>query len=473
VRSGCMLKFLKQGPQLGSLVFALLVAASVSARAEWTLNDAIMPDGISLTVKHRTRYEFLNDEFRIGRSGDTDVVAFRTLVHGRLDLPFGLTAGAELEDSRAEQNSDTFLNTTIVNSMELLQAYLEYERPDTFGGTLAGRGGRITMDVGSRRFVARNRFRNTINGFTGIDLEWKDDGDRNGLVLRGFWTLPVLREPTALHRNRLIDNDIVFDTETTHVNFWGLYAARDFDGVGRGEFFLFGIHESDSNDRPTRNRQLATPGFRLYREPTTGRFDYTIENAIQFGTSRQSPSNTSPAGLKELDHFAHFHHLTLAYTFDVPWSPRVALQYDFASGDTNPNDGSNERFDTLYGARRFDFGPTGIYGPFARSNVHTPGLRIQVKPHARVSSFVAVRAFWLAADEDFWVPAGVIDRNGNSGSYVGSQVELRVRFEVIPKNVRLEAGYAHLFAGEFIDEAPTSNDEGDSDYVYTQVSVSF
>lgn len=468
-----MLRFLKQRPQLGSLLVALLVAVPISARAEWTLNDAIMPEGIALTVKHRTRYEFLNDEFRIGRNGDTDVVAFRTLVHGRVDLPYGLTAGAELEDSRAEQNSDTFLNTTIVNSMELLQAYLEYERPDTFGGTLTGRGGRITMDVGSRRFVARNRFRNTINGFTGIDLEWKDDGDRNDLVLRGFWTLPVLREPTALHPKRLKNNDIVFDTETTHVNFWGLYAARGFDGIGRGEFFLFGIHESDSNDRPTRNRQLATPGFRLYREPATGRFDYTIENAIQFGTSRLSPSNTSPAGLKELDHFAHFHHLTLAYTFDAPGSPRVALQYDFASGDTDPNDGNNERFETLYGARRFDFGPTGIYGPFARSNVHTPGLRVQIQPHARVSSFVAVRAFWLAADEDFWVPAGVIDPNGNSGSYVGSQVEMRVRFEVFPKNVRLEAGYAHLFAGEFIDKAPTSNDEGDSDYVYTQVSIGF
>jgi hypothetical protein len=79
----------------------------------------------------------------------------------------------------------------------------------------------------------------------------------------------------------------------------------------------------------------------------------------------------------------------------------------------------------------------------------------------------------LAADEDFWVPAGVVDPNGNSGSYVGSQVEMRLRFDVIPDNVRLEAGYAHLFAGEFIDDAPNSNDQGDSDYVYTQISIDF
>lgn len=450
-----------------------LVASPLHALAEWSLNEAVMPEGLFFEVNHRSRYEFLNDDFRVGRTGDSDVFAFRTLVHagGRLpvELPIGIKLGAELMDSRAEQNSDTFLTTSTVNATELLRAYVELSRDQLLGGELVARGGRLTMDVGSRRLVARNRYRNTINGFTGLDVEWSGGEDTGRLNLRGFWTLPVLREPTSQRRKRLLDNDIVFDTESTDVQFWGLFVARDLGlDLGRGELYVLGLRETDAPDRPTRNRRLVTPGFRLFRKSAPGRIDYTFETAIQFGESRLLTS----AG-RSLDHFAHFHHLTLGYTFDAPWSPRVAFQYDYASGDENPNDGSNERFDTLFGARRFEWGPTGIYGPFARGNLSTPGIRVQVKPHERVTSFVAYRGYWLASDQDFWITSGLRDASGSTDKFIGSQLEFRVRIKLIPGNVMLESGYAHLFAGDFIDDAPNSSRQGDSDYVYTQLTLSF
>ena len=46
--------------------------------------------------------------------------------------------------------------------------------------------------------------------------------------------------------------------------------------------------------------------------------------------------------------------------------------------------GENNRFDTLYGARRFDFGPTSIYGPFIRSNLNSPALRLFFKPEKTI-----------------------------------------------------------------------------------------
>jgi hypothetical protein len=452
-------------PHAALLACGLLTLVSSSTRAEWRLDDHL-PDVLSIRVDHRTRYEFLDDQFRIIQTKDTDVVVFRTRVHGRLRLPWGLTAGAELQDSRAEKNDDTLLNTTIVNAAELLQAYLELEGGGPGGGRLRARGGRITMDVGSRRFVARNRFRNTANGFTGLDVEWNAAERAGRPTLRGFWTLPVFREP--IRSDRLRDNDVVFDTESVDVQFWGLFAARDLQWVGRAELFVFGLHERDASDRPTRDRQLVTPGFRLFRPPTRGRFDHQLEVAVQVGESRASIFST-----RDLDHLAHFEHLTLGYTFDLPYAPSIALQFDYASGDENPTDGSNERFDTLYGARRFDFGPTGIYGPFARSNLITPGLRLSGRPLKNVSTFLATRAFWLASSKDAWTTSGVRDPTGDSGRYVGTQVELALRWQAIPGNLTLEGGYAHLFAGDFIDDAPNSNRQGDSNYVYTQATIEF
>lgn len=451
---------------------AVLLASPV--HAAWSLNDALMPNGVSLEVEHRTRYEYLDDEFRAARDGSSKMIAHRTLVDGRVELPQGFTVGAELEDSRAEQTGNTNIDTTHVNAVELLRAYLEFDRGDVLGGRLNAQAGRITMDVGSRRLVARNRFRNTINGFTGIDVDWKAGEESHGLELRAFWALPVQREPTpgTGGGNRIRDDDIVFDTESFDFQFWGLFVARDFSDLGRGEIYLFGMHESDDSDRPSRNRELYTPGFRLSREPAKQRFDHVVETAVQFGKSRSSTTRGFTTG-KKLDHLAHFHHLTVGYTFDVLWTPRLAFQYDFASGDGNPNDGSNGRFDTLFGARRFDFGPTGIYGAFARANLHTPGLRLEVKPHAQINSFVAVRSFWLASKQDAWTTSGVSDPRGSSDDYVGTQAEVRVQWDVIPKNVRLEAGYAHLFAGEFVDDAPNSNRQGDSNYVYSQIVLGF
>lgn len=461
------------------LLWTALVCASVGlvsslpAQAKWTLDEALMPEGLSLELNHRTRYELLDDPFQTANAGQSrvDVLVHRTLLHGRVSLPRGFTVGAELMDSRAHFDGDAALNTTIVNPVELLRAYVAYEGEQA-GGRLAARAGRITMDVGSRRFVARNRYRNTINGFTGLDVEWKGGAERDGLVLRGFFTLPVQREPNpqsaSARRDRLRDDDVVFDTESFDVLFWGLYAARDFEGVGRGEVFFFGLHESDARDRPTRNRQLFTPGFRLFRSPARGAFDYTIEAALQAGQSRASGGSR-----QELDHLAGFAHLTLGYTADAPWSPRLAFQWDYATGDGDPDDGNNERFDTLFGARRFDFGPTSLYGAFARTNLHSPGLRLQVKPHARVSSFVAARTFWLASKSDAWTTSGLSDSTGSSGNHIGTQVEIRVRWDILPGNLLLESGYAHLFAGEYLDNAPGSNGSRDTDYFYTQAVIGF
>ena len=443
------------------LVFVL---AAPAAAKPWRLGEALdLSESLSLTVEHRQRFESLDSQFRRGRDGRVRALAVRTLVHARWQATDFLAFGGELLDARAwPGEKDTPLDTGIVNALELLQGYAELSGEVARGRTTA-RVGRITMDVGSRRLVARNRFRNTINAFTGVDAEWR--GER-GRSVRIFYTLPVQRRPTAA--SDLRDNQAEYDRESFDLDFWGVHLGADLPCGDHAELYLFGLHEDDRPGRPSRDRQLYTPGFRLRRAPQAGAFDYEIESVLQLGRSRSSTSSA-----RDLDHLAHFHHGELGFSFGAPLSPRVALQYDYASGDEDPSDGDNERFDTLFGARRFDFGPTGFYGPFVRANVHTPGLRVQAKPGKRVSAFAAYRLYWLASDEDAWVVAGVNDPSGDSGTFLGSQLELRVRWDVVPGNLRLEGGFAHLFEERFANDAPNSNGQGDPTFFYTQAVLSF
>ncbi len=455
----------------GLLLFVCGTSLPVgSAHAEpWRLDDAIPTNLVSLSVTQRTRYEYLSEQFRVVRVGgpSDQVVVLRTLVDGKVSPMKGITIGAEMQDSRAYVTEDTFLTTTIVNSVELIRAYADLRAEDVFGGDLRVTGGRMTMDVGSRRFVARNRFRNTINGFTGVDIEWQSHGETR-TTYRAFWTAPQFRRPTAQDQPALQDNTIEIDRESVDQQFWGLFAASETtSGLGL-ELYIFGLHERDNSERSTPNRNLFTSGVRLFRLPRVSQLDYEFEGALQWGESRANRSST-----QNLDHFAYFLHTAGGYTFDAPWQPRLVIQWDYASGDKNPNDDKNGRFDTLFGARRFEFGPTGIYGPFARSNLNTVGMRLQVKPAKKWSSFFAYRAFWLAQKRDRWTTTGVVDPTGQSGSFLGDQIEVRVRWNPLPGNLRLEVGYAHLFRGEFMKKAPNAVATKDSDYVYTQAVLKF
>ncbi len=304
----------------------LLLASGRAALAEgpashawepWTLEEALgLPERLSLSVDHRTRYEYLDNQFRAGSPGNDQILALRTRVRVRLRLTDWLSAGVEFQDSRAYlDDGNTPVGTGLVNAAELLRAYFELSFDGPFGGTQKAQLGRLTMDMGNRRLVARNRFRNTSNAFTGVDWSWHGEGGRE---LRAFYTLPVQRLPNE--RERLRDNDVEFDADSFDFQFAGLLYGDELPWGDAAEAYAFVLYERESYDSTDGDtiprRRLGTPGFRLLREPREDRFDYEIETALQFGTSRSSLS-----GSRSLDHFAHFHHVTLGYTFAQPWSP--------------------------------------------------------------------------------------------------------------------------------------------------------
>lgn len=422
-----------------------------------------LPDWLEVSGEQRTRYETLDGQFRAGRGGGDQALALRTSLLAQAKWE-SMKLVTEVLDARQYLSDDgTPIDSTMVNALDVLQAHIRLDAGELIpGGTSTIRFGRETLDLGNRRLVARNAYRNTINAFTGVDWLWQTE---EGASLRGFYFLPVRRLPEDV--DSLLDNDIVADTQNFDQQFWGVYGdvGRLPEKI-RLEGYWLTLKEESSE--VLRRRHLQTPGLRLFRPSGPGEWDFEVETTWQFGTS-QIRAGTGQA---RLDHLAHHHHGGVGYTWAAAWRPRVGVRYDYASGDSDPTDGKNGRFDTLFGARRFEFGPTGIYGAVARANLNSPEYSLSIRPHARVDLSVSHRFLWLAEARDAWTAAGVRDPSGASGRELGQQLELRCRWEVAPGNLRLDAGIAHLFGGEFLERAPNRSAD-DVHYGWVELTLLF
>jgi hypothetical protein len=435
----------------------------VSAEKPWRVQEALGLPWLRLVWSRRSRYEHLGNDFRAANPGDASGLFLRTLLSAEVRLS-PLFVGVEVKDARAWTSSSTPLNTTLVDPLDLLQGYVGLRGKDLLlrGDEASLAAGRMTINVGSRRLVARNDFRNTINAFTGLHGQWVGPSRD---VLRAFAVVPVVRLPSEAEELRR--NQLKRDRENTEALFWGaFFQSRPLAARVTVETYLLGLHEGDSDLAPSSDRRLYTPGFRTLRPVKTGEFDFQFEVMGQFGRSRAS---TAAKDTTDLDHLAYSLHASGGFRFRAPWSPHVVLQYDYATGDRSPKDGVNNRFDTLFGARRFDFGPTGVYGAFARSNLLSPSVRVEVEPHRTVDAFAAYRPVWLASPLDAWTSAGLRDPSGTSGRFVGQQVEARVRWHVLPQNLSLDVGGALLVRGGFARKAP-KGEEAPSTYVYSQLT---
>lgn len=438
-----------------TLAFALLslgFSTGSLAQEPWRLDDALhTPDWLSVSGETRWRYESLDGQFRAGRGGSDQALSGRSLLKFEIDLE-RIDFTLELEDARVYlDDTGSPLSTSMINTADILQAYARFDLSSVFDMPKADlKLGRMTIDVGSQRFQGRNGFRNTIDAFTGANLTLRDE---QGGEWFAFMAVPVARQPAdfaGLH-----NNDHAFDEENWDQQVFGLHYARPQAlGASTLELFIFGLTEQEKAER-----RLYTPGFRIVKAPAKSQWDWDLEAALQRG-ERQG-HDVRAATL----------HAGLGYSWDHAWQPRLALEYEYASGN-DPDTAEFERYDPLYGLRRTDFGQTGISGPLRRSNVSAPGVRLTVKK-GPLDGRLVWKAASLAADQDAWAGAGVVDPSGASGRFIGHHLDTRWRYWAIPDQLRLEAGGAWFIRGRFGEEAPNANNAGDSLYGYGMVTVSF
>ncbi len=446
-------------------VFLLVLSSPGIIQAQdapWRLDAALDgPGWLSVSGSYRLRYEHMDNTFRIIGPDQDELLVSRLRLHARAtgERFYG---GVEIEDSRAWLDQDlTPVGTDDVNVLEPLRVYAGY-RTDKLDVQV----GRMTMDVGSRRFVARNRTRNTTNAFTGINVRWTLP---EGRALQAFLTMPVARLPNNLERDRLRNNKFELDQEHKERVFWGLYLSGvRMPAQVDTDWYLLGIKEDDRPGLPTRNTDFVTAGLRVQKAADAWGFEF--ESAYQHGTTRAS---ILPSDVTDLDHRAWFAHAELSRDLAGRWEPGLIFRLDYASGDKDPDDGEFNRFDTLFGARRWEFGVTGLYGVFARSNIVSPGLGIRMKPLPAFDVRVDYRPGWLASERDFLTTAALRDRDGNSGSFVGHQLEFRSRWVPPSGNLSVDFSAAYLRKGEFLENVPFAPPGDHVFYWYFGTSLTF
>lgn len=431
----------------------------------WSLEKALgSPAGLTVQLNIRARLDQIDGQARPGFNAHDTTVNLRTALFVEYDAG-DWRIGGELIDARVYGgNRGSPVSANDVNAFEPAQLYLAYDRAGAFGaGSRATiKAGRMVLNLGSRRLVSADTYRNTSQTYGGVYADLAGGGWRGEF----YYVLPSTRLPEGM--DDVLSNRVAFDRESFDTVLWGGRIERaGLFGGATAEATFVAFRERDRADTPTRDRSLNTAGARLFRPRATGRIDWEVEGFYQWGTI----SSGIAAGAPRVPVAAGFFHADIGYGWAGGWRPRVSLRFDYVSGD-RPG-GSFNRFDTLYGMRRAEIGPSGLYNSVARANLLSPGLRVEAAPDRRTDLYAMWRPLWLASRFDSFSTTGVRDANGRSGRFAGHQFELRVAHWLVPEALRLEWNGILLAKRGFLRRAPNAPATGDTAYSSLNLSAFF
>lgn len=427
------------------------------------------------SLETRIRAETLDGQFRAELQGSDQLLLARTLA-SLVAQQNSLALNIELQDSRSYHGDyGTPMSSSLVNPLDVLQAYVVYEGLPGILGTDSQsliKVGRQTVSIGSKRQIERVNFANVIKSYTGAHII-STDGANDELHL--LVVTPIRRMPNDI--DSLLDNAMVFDGEQWRRKIWALHYRRATFALSQqealsAEAFVYGLTENDTATGVTQRRALRTFGFRLYRAPAIGIWDLDIEAAWRRG-SRLAESAHDLPNRDSLAVRAWMGVAQIGRTFAVKGRSRLALEYYFASGDRNPHDGNYEQYERLFGARRTDLNNTSLHGPMTPANLSAPALRFETNFGAEHDLRLKYTMPSLASATDSWSVAKLRDRSGLSGKRLGHALDTRWRYRPSNFQLELESGLSIFWFGEFAKNVAGGPQAAKALYSYVQVSYQF
>lgn len=409
-----------------------------------------LPDWMSLTLEERVRYESYATPWIKDDTVGQNALNIQSVVWFQARPSENLRYEIHFWDARQYgSNNPNNIDTTMVNVLNLEQIFVARIDRNLFDAGLDSevKLGQMQMGVGSNRLIGIVPYKSTQFQYVGLQHRLTDS--RHDWELLTFANTPVNMLPGT--PPQITENRWVWNRPITDAVFAGVFATRRLSAHDHGELYFYYLQEGETTaTQPT----LYTPGFRFFRDPKKNEFDYEIETVGQTGQKRVN--SQSPV----LSVGSIMQHLQLGYTFDAPWTPRLLLQWDYASS----------HFDSLFPSTVSEFGPDGILALFARNNLNTPGYRLFLQPTRDVFLYAANRFWWLADSRSTqgWDNANLVDTTGQSGSYIGQTWELNARWD-IHDQFAVQAGWQVLMKGTFAQSAPGAPlDHGNVNYWFVQ-----
>lgn len=413
-------------------------------------------DWLDVGLDYRTRFEYRKNDLR--RPVLTTDYPFLLRTRAYIGVKHKLDPvrfAIEFEDAH-RVNGKFPKDDRDFNRVEIIQGYVELHFKKALGNDKLGnarpvfvRFGRQAFEFLDRRLLASNQWRNTTNNFFGFRSaigQEKNDWQIDLLAVR-----PI---------KRLIDD---FDKTDNDRDVWAVIGHwRRWSQFITIEPYYLGLNQRATVNTGNRDRLIHSPGLRVYGWLLDKHINYDFTYTQQFGKDSQ------------LEHKAFSVTGEVGYVLrEMSWKPRFSLFFGYVTGDKDPNDKVNNRFERFYGFAR----PWSSDDYIIMENIITPKLKVEFEPVKGVKIDGGYSYYWLASSTDRFnnLLSGVQNRDseGNSGRFLGHGLDSRVRFKPT-KFMDANIGYIHFTNGEFVinrQKEVLGQHTKSSDFIYVELCL--
>ena len=253
------------------------------------------------------------------------------------------------------------------------------------------------------------------------------------------------------------------------------------------------LYSNRYNSGDNRNQGLGTPKHSNQTRHMVGNrielrkdnFDGYNETIYQFGqmgdTDGLNATQNGYGNSKNLHISAWATRTWIGYThYEWDWKPRLAFNFDYASGDGRANCtiGGNtdcktaNTFENLWGTNHIHM---GYMDTIAWKNMMKPSINLQFRPTKDDHIEIWATNLNLANTKDNWYRAAqgvyVFSKTNNTTRHIGNELDIIWTRFFMDGKLSFQAGYGHLFAGAYIQE--NLGTKADQDWAYLQLWMNF